>query len=95
MKLLIEKPIITEKSLENANRGVFTFACLKQAHKDDIKKEIEKTFDVHVVEVRTVIMHGKTSRTGKRRTPLKHSDWKKAFVTLKSGEKISLFDVQA
>jgi ribosomal protein L23 len=40
-------------------------------------------------------MHGKTSRTGKRRTPLKHSDWKKAFVTLKSGEKISLFDVQA
>jgi large subunit ribosomal protein L23 len=95
MKTYIERPIITEKTLEKATKGIFTFACLKEARKEDIKSEVEKTFEVHVLDVHTMIMHGKTRRTGKRRTPLKHSDWKKAIVTLKPGEKISLFDVQS
>jgi large subunit ribosomal protein L23 len=94
MKVLVQRPIITEKSMERANKGVFTFACLKEARKEEIKKEVERVFGVHVLEVRTMVMHGKTHRTGKRRTPVKTSDWKKAFVKLKEGEKISLFDVQ-
>lgn len=90
---IIKKPLITEKSLGRAHTGVYTFEVKKSADKNEIKSEVEKLFGVHVVSVRTVVMHGKTRRVGKRRTESKASDWKKAFITVKSGEKIELFDV--
>ena len=93
MNHIIKRPIITEKSMENAQRGVYTFEVAKDARKGEISSEIERMFSVHVISTRSVIMHGKTHRVGKRRTELKQSDWKKVFVTVKSGEKIELFDV--
>jgi large subunit ribosomal protein L23 len=95
MNTIIKRPIITEKSLGNATTGVYTFEVDKAARKDIIVKEIERMFNVHVISARTVIMHGKTHRVGRRRTELKQSDWKKVFITVKKGERIDLFDVTA
>ncbi len=86
--------MITEKSTQNSSKGLYTFAVAKAADKIEIKKEIERLFNVHVTTVRTAIMHGKTHRVGKRRVEIARSDWKKAFVTLVKGESISLFDVK-
>jgi large subunit ribosomal protein L23 len=93
MNHVIKRPIITEKSVGNAAKGVYTFEVHKDARKQEIGKELSRMFNVTVTEVRTAVMHGKTHRVGKRRTELKSSDWKKVFITLKKGEKIDLFDV--
>ncbi len=94
MNSTILRPLITEKTTVNTSRGMYTFQVAKQADKNVIKKEIERLFNVHVVDVRTVVMHGKTHRVGKRRTEIPRSDWKKAYVTLVKGESIALFDVK-
>lgn len=93
MNHIVIRPIITEKSVGNANKGVYTFEVAKDAKKDEIAKEIARMFKVVVTDVRSVIMHGKTHRVGRRRTELKAADWKKVFVTVKKGEKIDLFDM--
>src|SRR5437879_1151329 len=90
---IIIKPIITEQSMQNAEKGKFTFEVLKSANKDAIKMAVEKIFEVHVVSVATSIVKGRSHRTGNKRLEIKQSPWKKALVELKKGEKIGLFDV--
>ncbi len=89
----IRRPIITEKSLSLAGRGWYTFAADVRARKEDIASDIAKLYAVNVVAVRTISMHGKMRRSGKRMTMTKKSDWKKALVMLKSGQKIDAFEV--
>ena len=87
------KPLITEKSLKDASRGIFTFAVDKTANKIEIAKEIESRFKVHVVAITTQIIKGKNKQVGKKRNLVKQPDMKKARVRLKSGEKIEIFEV--
>lgn len=87
------RPLLTEKSTKQAEKGKFTFQVGIHADKVSIKKAIEKAFPVHVTDVATIIVKGKTVRTGMRRTEKTLSPWKKAVVTLKKGEKIGLFNV--
>lgn len=90
---VILRPVITEKSLHDAQKGMFTFLVATQADKKAIKKAIENTFSVHVIDVATQLVKGKRSRQGKRRLEIKASPIKKAKVTLISGEKIDLFTI--
>jgi len=83
---ILKRPIITEKSLKRGKVGIYVFEVEKKSKKSQIKKEIEKTFA-------TIVVRGKTKRAGKARVEKKASDWKKAIVTLKTGEKIDLFPV--
>lgn len=87
------KPIITEKSMDGAGRGRFTFKVAQGANKFEIKKAVEDQFAVHVMSVQTIYLPGKTVRTGKKRMETTTSPWKKAIVKLKEGEKIGLFEV--
>lgn len=87
------RPLLTEKSTKQAEKGKFTFQVGKLSNKEMIKIAIEKAFSVHVTDVATIIVKGKTVRTGMRRTEKTLSPWKKAVVTLKKGEKIGLFNV--
>ncbi|MDQ3239491.1 MAG: 50S ribosomal protein L23 [bacterium] len=91
MHILIKRPIVTEKAVSISKAGTYTFEVDKKADKIEIAKAVEKDYGVHVVSVKTAIMHGKTKRVGKRRTQLKQSDWKKAFVKLVEGEKIEAY----
>ncbi|MBI4078927.1 MAG: 50S ribosomal protein L23 [Candidatus Levybacteria bacterium] len=90
---VIIRPLITEQATKKAEKGKFTFHVEIGANKTAIKKAIEKSFLVHVTDVATIIVKGRTKRTGMRRTEKKLSPWKKAVVTLKKDEKIDLFHV--
>ena len=92
MNDVILGPIISEKSMKNANSGKFTFKVAIKADKNQIKKEVSNKFKVDVVDIATIIMKPKRKRTFQRRETITPS-WKKAIVKVKSGQKIALFDL--
>ena len=95
MSTVIIRPLITEKSMAQAGQKKYTFVVETTAKKDEIKRDIEKKFLVHVTSIATIRVKGKTKRTGSRRIETTIPVIKKAIVTLKSGEKIGLFEANA
>jgi large subunit ribosomal protein L23 len=85
------KPVYTEKSLANAKRGSYSFWVDKGLNKGEIKILIGKTFDVHVVSVKTV-NYKKEIKRSYRGVIQKLASAKKAIVTLKDKEKIDIFE---
>ena len=90
---IIIKPIITEKSMQDAAAGKFTFQVLKTADKKTIRRAVEEKFKVNTVGISTIIIKGKKRRVGARRVEVLQSPYKKAVIALKTGQKIDLFDV--
>ena len=88
---IIERPLLTEKSVAGAGIGKYTFRVRKTANKIEIGKAVEKVFSVKVDGVNTMIVKGKKKRLG-RHPEGKTADWKKAIVTLKPGYKIEVFE---
>jgi large subunit ribosomal protein L23 len=87
---VLKTPVITEKStLLKENLQTITFKVLRDANKIEIKDAVENIFKVKVDTVRTANFHGKKRRQGKYAG--RRSDWKKAYVTLKAGEKMIEF----
>jgi large subunit ribosomal protein L23 len=92
MKLtdVIRRPLITEKTTTLREDGrTLVFEVSKDANKIDIKRAVESLLGSKVAAVRTSLTHGKFKRQGKfigRR-----SDSKKAYVTLREGEKLPEF----
>ncbi len=83
----IVRPLLTERSTilkEKFNQYLFETA--PGASKPEIKRAVEELFKVSVEDVRTMNVRGKFRRFG-RGGGMK-ADWKKAFVTLKQGQKI-------
>lgn len=93
MPLIIKKPVITERSLRDVQKGIFTFEVDKKVNKYQIKDSIEKSFKVHVIKVASATFKGKKRLVGRKRMPIHDPDRKKAWVQLASGEKIDLFEV--
>lgn len=90
---IIISPIITEKSMSLAAKDKFTFRVSLGASKEQLKKEIAKRFSVDILGISTVVAKGKTKRMGSRRMEKKTSNYKKAVVQVKPGQKISLFEL--
>lgn len=92
---ILIKPLITEKMTNlSASHGQYGFLVNPKANKIEIAKAIEKKFNVHVVDVRTINHQGK-SKTQFRKSGRfvgKTSATKKAIITLKEGETIELFE---
>jgi len=88
---VIRRPIITEKSniqkeIESEQDSIkVTFEVTRQANKIEIKDAVQRLFDRKVVDVNIMNYRGKKKRVGK--IVGRKSDWKKAVVTLKPGEK--------
>lgn len=88
---VLKKPLITEKSnIMKEELNQIAFAVDPRANKIEIKEAVTKLFNVKVLKVRTINMLGKRKRLG--RSEGKKSDWKKAVVTLKEGERIDFFE---
>jgi len=90
---VIRYPHITEKATglsEKAEGSVVALKVRLDANKHQVKEAVEKIFSVKVKEVRTARFHGKLKRQG--RFEGHRSDWKKAYVTLKPGQKIEFFE---
>ena len=80
---LIKSPIITEQTAqlgESLKQVVFKVDI--SANKKEIKKAVEKLFNVEVIKVTTSVVKGKTKRN--RFGLYKKSDYKKAFVSILS-----------
>ena len=87
---VLKLPVITEKSTYvKDNLQTLTFKVARDANKQEIKDAVQQIFKVKVESVRTANFHGKTRRQG--RFSGRRPDWKKAYVTLKKGEKMVEF----
>ena len=92
MKLtdVIRRPLITEKTTTLREDGrTLVFEVAPGATKIDIKRAVEKLLGAKVAGVRTALAHGKMKRQG--RFVGRRSDWKKAYVKLREGEKLPEF----
>ncbi len=92
MRVLLS-PHVSEKTTrvgDSANQVVFK--VLRDARKPEIKRAVEKLFNVEVENVQVLNVKGK--RKGFQRTPGKRSDWKKAYVRLKEGHDIDFVGVE-
>ena len=94
LRYILKKPVITEKSIQEASKGVFTFEIAFNANKDQIKQVIEDTYKVNVVNVRTTVLSGNRYKVGRQRQEKVGLKTKKARVQLKPGQKIDLFELE-
>ncbi|OYD06532.1 50S ribosomal protein L23 [Paludifilum halophilum] len=89
---IIRRPLVTEKTTDFMEENKYTFEVDLKANKTEIKKAIEKIFDVKVAQVNTMRVKGKPKRMGRYegRTPNR----KKAIVKLTDDSKgIEIFEV--
>ena len=83
---VIHKPLLTEKGVTKKDtENTLCFAVDRDASKTQVRAAVEKLFKVKVAEVRTANFDGKLRRRG--RFTGYRSNWKKAYVRLKAGEK--------
>jgi len=88
---VIKFPIITEKSTAaQASANQYFFRVDPRATKHDIRLAVEKIFRVKVKDVRTMNVLGKRKRVG--RNIGMTSNWKKAMVTLREGDRIEVLE---
>ncbi|HHX74271.1 MAG TPA: 50S ribosomal protein L23 [Firmicutes bacterium] len=88
---IIKRPVISEKTTAEMAALKYTFEVDSRANKVEIKKAVEKLFNVKVKDVNTIHITGKVKRMGihSGRRP----SWKKAVVTLAEGSKpIEIFE---
>ncbi|HSP89558.1 MAG TPA: 50S ribosomal protein L23 [Vicinamibacterales bacterium] len=87
---VIRRPLITEKtSILREDGRTIVFHVAAGANKIDIKRAVEHLLGAKVASVRTSIAHGKVKRQG--RFVGQRSDWKRAYVRLRDGEKLPEF----
>ena len=87
---VIVRPLITEKGTHQSQAlNAYAFAVAPEANKAQIKRAVEKIYDVKVLQVRTATRKGKPRRTGLRWGKTSH--WKKAVVVLHADHRIDLF----
>jgi large subunit ribosomal protein L23 len=92
MKLtdVIRRPLITEKTtIQREDGRTIVFEVAAGATKVEVKQAIEKLLGPKVESVRTTLQHGKVKRQG--RFSGRRSDWKKAYVRLREGQKLPEF----
>ena len=87
---VIRRPLMTEKGVtKKESERTLCFEVHSDANKIQIRAAVEKLFKVKVEDVRTANMVGKLRRRG--RFSGYRSDWKKAYVKLKAGQKVPEF----
>jgi len=87
---VIRRPLVTEKNTILQGTGKYGFEVAAGANKVQIKKAVEKAFKVTVTSVNVMTVRGREQRVGRRKVLA--NKWKKAVVTLKSGDKITIFE---
>ena len=94
---IVIRPVISEKSIDESNRGKYTFAVHERANKIQIKAAIEELYkkeNVTVVSVNVLTTKAKEKKRGTRRGRIVGytTPWRKAVITLAPGQKIEFFE---
>lgn len=87
-------PHLSEKSVSSSERGVYVFDVPAGSNKQAVREAVQDQYKVTVTDVRTTTIKGKVKRSArKRQRPVlgQRSDVKKAYVTLKKGDRITVF----
>jgi large subunit ribosomal protein L23 len=87
---VLRRPLITEKNAVLQMEGKYVFEVAAEATKPQVKQAVELAFKVKVTGVNVMTMPGKERRIGRRN--VRKPSWKKAIVTLQSGDKIEFFE---
>jgi large subunit ribosomal protein L23 len=87
---VLRRPVVTEKNSDLMAQNKYVFEVTKRANKAQIKKAVEKAFKVTVVSINVIIVPSKPRGFGRMKG--ERPDWKKAIVTLKTGDKIQIFE---
>lgn len=87
---VLVRPLITEKNTRLMEQSQYGFEVHREATKIQIREAVEMTFKVKVKAVNTMNMPRKERRRGRIWGQV--SGWKKAIVTLQSGEVIDIFE---
>jgi large subunit ribosomal protein L23 len=88
---IIVRPIVTEKAeTDKRERNKYVFEVNRGANKLEIRRAVERQFHVKVDKVAVSNVAGKPKRMGMFQG--KRPDWKKALVTLKTGQKIEMLE---
>jgi large subunit ribosomal protein L23 len=85
---IIRGPVITEKATNVSAHGQVVFRVPLTATKREVKAAVEGLFNVNVTAVNTIRVMGKLKRV--RGRPGRRSDYKKAVVTLREGQRIDV-----
>lgn len=89
---VIVRPVVSEKSYALSEKGVYIFIVPTASNKIEIRRSVERVFNVKVTNVNTLNRPGKRKRNRKKATFGKQPDTKRAIVTLASGQSIPLFE---
>lgn len=94
-KTILLKPRLSEKTFALSGGAVYVFDVPASANKHTVAAAVAAQFEVTVTGVNITNVKGKAKRTirkGGRAVAGQQSDRKKAYVTLKEGEKLPFFD---
>lgn len=86
MQVLLAPHVSEKTTLAADQHNQYVFRVAVDASKPEIRKAVETLFEVKVDKVQVLNNKGKTKRFGQRMG--RRKDWKKAYVTLKSGQEI-------
>ena len=92
--IVLRKPQLTEKSLQLAKSGLYTFLIDKNARKGQIKSAIKQHLGVDVLSVKIANFKSKTKMQRTRKGFYEVAGYKKALVKIKKGQKIDLFEAE-
>lgn len=88
---VLVQPLLTEKiTALREKTNTVGFIVHPNANRVQIKQAVEALLKVKVEKVNVLNVRGKVKRLG--RFSGRRSDWKKAFVTLKKGEKLEMYE---
>ena len=88
---VLVQPLLTEKITAHREKtNTVGFIVHPNANRVQIKQAVEALLKVKVEKVNVLNIRGKVKRLG--RFSGRRSDWKKAFVTLKKGEKLEMYE---
>jgi large subunit ribosomal protein L23 len=89
--VILRPLILTEKgeALREEQNKLF-FEVSMKANKLEVKRAVERLFNVRVTDVNTMVVRGKPGRIGRMMT--RRPNWKKAIVTLHEGDTVEFFE---
>jgi len=92
--MILNKPIITEKSLAGQEKGRYTFKVDIKATKSQIAAAFMQAFGIKPLSVNTHKQKGKVKTDWKKRLPVKKQDKKIAIITLPKGKTIDSLSIK-
>ena len=89
---VIVRPLVTEKSELLKTEGKYAFMVNTRANKFEVKRAVETLYGVQVASVNVMNMPAKANRIRGRRRSVRRPVWKKAIVTVASGQRIEALE---